>query len=236
MSLTRELGVGLGREDRDNLLQESVLYNEVHALAFCSEKVRQIDFTNTFKQHPAPPTSRQPAGSPLSVQFLSPIFHLLEAGATKCNRLLLGGNELSQADISSLSKSCGPVAIKNKRANLAVAYICRTGLLQALDVSRCGLCDMNLRDILSALTYNPESLQALDVSGNNGRVPADMVPDIMHFFTGLKELNLGGCLIGTVPGPLLPRESLERLSQLRELDISQYKVSAWLYCQHSSRH
>lgn len=91
---------------------------------------------------------------------------------------------------------------------------------------------MNLRDILSALSYNPESLQALDVSGNSGRVPANMVPDLIHFFAGLKELNLGGCLIGTVPGPLLPRESLERLSHLRELDISQYKVRALLYPQH----
>ena len=84
---------------------------------------------------------------------------------------------------------------------------------------------MNLRDILSALSCNPESLQALDLSGNNGRVPANAVPDIIHFCTGLKELNLGGCLIGTVPGPLIPCESLERLSQLRELDISQYKVN-----------
>jgi hypothetical protein len=107
-SLICELGVGLGIEDIENLLQESVLYNEVHALAFCSEKVRQIDFTNTFKQLPVPAATHHPPGSPLSVQFLSPVFHLLEAGATKCNRLLLGGNELSQADISSLSESCCP--------------------------------------------------------------------------------------------------------------------------------
>ncbi|KAB5558181.1 hypothetical protein GE09DRAFT_1221310 [Coniochaeta sp. 2T2.1] len=204
--LTRSC-VGLGVDDIDNLLQESVLYNEIHALAYCSEKVRQIEFTNTFKQLPAPANSRRNPGYPLSIQILSPVFHLLEAGATKCNRLLLGGNELSQADISSL------------------VYISRTGLLQALDVSRCGLCDMNLRDILSALSCNPESLQLLDVSGNNGRVPAVTVPNIIHLFTGLKELNLGGCLIGTVPGPLIPCEALERMSQLRELDISQYKVN-----------
>lgn len=107
MFLTRKLGLGLGVEDIDNLFQESVLYNEVHALAFCSEKVRQIDFTNTFKQLPVPANSQRAPGSPLSVQFLSPIFHLLEAGATRCNRLIMGGNELSQADIASLSKSVG---------------------------------------------------------------------------------------------------------------------------------
>jgi hypothetical protein len=104
VALIFALGVGLGAEDIENLLQETVLYNEVHALAFCSEKVRQIDFTNTFKQLPVRSSTPRPPHSPLSVQFLSPIFHLLEAGATKCNRLLLGGNELSQADISSLSK------------------------------------------------------------------------------------------------------------------------------------
>lgn len=101
-----ETGLGLGEEDIDNLFQESVLYNEVHALAFCSEQVRQIDFTNTFKQFPVPTASHRAPGSPLSVQFLTPIFHLLEAGVTKCNRLLVGGNELSQADISSLSEFC----------------------------------------------------------------------------------------------------------------------------------
>lgn len=105
--------MGLGAEDVENLLQETILYNEVHALAFCSEKVRQIDFTNTFKQLPVP-TANRPPHSPLSVQFLSPIFHLLEAGATKCNRLLLGGNELSQADISSLSKSPAWLLLKRQ--------------------------------------------------------------------------------------------------------------------------
>jgi len=106
-ALTYSPGVGLGVEDIDNLLQESVLYNEIHALAYCSEKVRQIDFTNTFKQLPVPANSRRNPRYPLSIQILTPVFHLLEAGATKCNRLLLGGNELSQADISSLSKSSG---------------------------------------------------------------------------------------------------------------------------------
>lgn len=216
--------VALGPEDIDALIQESVLYNEFHALAFCSETVRQMDFTNSFKQFPASIGRLIPEASRTN-QFLFPIFNLIETGATKCNRLILSGNVLSPPDIANLSKPCH-CALRDSQANwLCLVYLSKAGLLQALDVSRCGLCDLNLRDLLQALSCIPHSLQALNVSGNHGRVPARIVPDLMYLFVGLRELNLSGSLIGTVPESLIPCDALERLSHLRELDLSQYKIN-----------
>lgn len=84
---------------------------------------------------------------------------------------------------------------------------------------------MNLRELIQYLSCNPETLQKLDISGNRGRIPARIIPDLIHLFTNLRELNVAGCLIGTVPEPLIPCEDLAHMSRLRELDISQYKVN-----------
>lgn len=84
---------------------------------------------------------------------------------------------------------------------------------------------MNLRELIQYLSCSPESLEKLDISGNRGRIPARIIPDLIHLFINLKELNVAGCLIGTVPEPLIPSEDLAHMSQLRELDISQYKVN-----------
>lgn len=104
--------VHIGREFVEHLEDQSILYNEFHALAFCSEKVRQIDVTNCFRELPVIKASERHTGTPLNVQFLSPLLRLLEHRATKCNRLILGGNALSMHDISSLSKST-PFPVSN---------------------------------------------------------------------------------------------------------------------------
>lgn len=78
-----------------------LLHQELHALAFCSETIRQIDFTNCFTEQSV---RRQVSITTTGPGFLSPLFNLLELGLTKCNRLLLGGNYLRPADIECLSK------------------------------------------------------------------------------------------------------------------------------------
>lgn len=79
----------------------TLLHQEIHALAFCSESIRQIDFTNCFTeknvcQHILP--------SGTNLGFLFPILNLLELGLTKCNRLLLSGNYLRSADVDGLGE------------------------------------------------------------------------------------------------------------------------------------
>jgi hypothetical protein len=90
--------------DEVELLRISpVLHQEFHALAFCAEKIRQIDFTNSFTSPPSPNGYGRRATP--SLQFLTPILNLLKSGITKCNRLILTGNTLSGADVEDLGKT-----------------------------------------------------------------------------------------------------------------------------------
>jgi hypothetical protein len=93
--------VALGHDEVEMLRTSPVLHQEFHALAFCSETIRQIDFGNCSR-----PLSRlaQDKAQPASLQFLTPILSLLRSGITRCNRLIVGGNILPQADVDDLGK------------------------------------------------------------------------------------------------------------------------------------
>jgi hypothetical protein len=94
--------VALGHDEVEMLRTSPVLHQEFHALAFCSETIRQIDFGNCSR----PLLSRlaQDKAQATSLQFLTPILSLLRSGITRCNRLIVGGNILPQADVDDLGK------------------------------------------------------------------------------------------------------------------------------------
>ena len=94
--------VALGHDEIETLRTSPVLHQEFHALAFCSETIRQMDFGNCSRSL----SSRlaQDKNQVVSLQFLTPILSLLRSGITKCNRLIVGGNILLQADVDDLGK------------------------------------------------------------------------------------------------------------------------------------
>lgn len=103
----------------------------------------------------------------------------------------------------------------------------KSGALQALDVSYCGLDDASMRDmIVLPLTEYPGLLQSLSVSGNPGRLPAHILPGLFQYLTDIRELNLSGSIQAEsyIEDSLLPFAALERMEMLEELDISGYKV------------
>ncbi|KAJ4375736.1 hypothetical protein N0V85_009030 [Neurospora sp. IMI 360204] len=203
--LSRTL-VALGTEEIEILNISPVLHQEFHALAFCSENIRQIDFTNASKSYPGK-VSTSGQDTP-SLQFLTPVLELLKAGITRCNRLILAGNLLLQPDLAELAEAL------------------KAAPIQALDVSYCGLDDMSLRDlIITPLLDGPRMLQLLDLSGNPGRVACQTVPDLLYSLSDLRELNLAGSLRGEMAGPLLPIEALENLPGLEMLDVSNYALN-----------
>ncbi|KAK3334002.1 hypothetical protein B0T19DRAFT_440697 [Cercophora scortea] len=199
--------VTLDPDEVEILKISPVLHQEFHALAFCSETIRQIDFTNSSASYVA--RFRQSRQTSPSIQFIAPILNLLKSGITKCNRLILSRTALLRADIEE------------------IAEILKHGSIQALDVSFCGLDDMDLRDmVVTPLLDHPQQLlQSLDVSGNPGRVPARILSEMIHNLVELRELNLCGSLQGDVAGPLIPVETLDRLQFLTELDISNFKLN-----------
>lgn len=102
------------------------------------------------------------------------------------------------------------------------------GAIQTLDVSYCGLDDSSLREIIvEPLSGCPSFLEGLSVSGNPGRLPAHVLPEMLKHLTEIRDLDLGGTIQGDtwIDGPLLPYAALESLQMLETLDISGYKVS-----------
>lgn len=94
-------GIALNEVELGPVKFGSLLHQELHGLAFCSETVRQIDFTNCFPENSV---RREMSATGKWPAFLFPILNLLELGLTKCNRLLLSGNYLRSADVEALSK------------------------------------------------------------------------------------------------------------------------------------
>lgn len=96
--------------------------------------------------------------------------------------------------------------------------------IQALDLSKCGLSDLALRDIFEALFHQGRSIQSLDVSGNCGHVRASVISHLSYTLMDLRKLNVSGVLMGDISGPLFSFETLSRFENLEELDLSKFKV------------
>ncbi len=75
---------------------------------------------------------------------------------------------------------------------MIAAETLKCSAIQALDVSRCGLHDMDLRGLMDAALSEPHNLQMLDVSDNIGRFPASIVPRLVGGLSELRELSLAG--------------------------------------------
>jgi hypothetical protein len=82
-----------------------VLHQEFHALAFCSETLRQIDLRNCSRSLASRLAHHEDKTH--SLQFLAPILNLLRSGITKCNRLIISGNILPPSDVDDLGKGIG---------------------------------------------------------------------------------------------------------------------------------
>ena len=95
-------GLALAESECVALQYNSLLRQEIHGLAFCSEKIRQIDFTNCLRSLPV--QRQMTAQGDPGLQVFTPILNLLKLGLTKCNRFILKGNPLGQADLEELCK------------------------------------------------------------------------------------------------------------------------------------
>ncbi|KAF3770554.1 RNI-like protein, partial [Cryphonectria parasitica EP155] len=183
----------------------TLLHQEIHALAFCSETIRQIDFTRCFTERNV--QRNMSSSTVTNLGFLFPILNLLELGLTKCNRLLLSGNYLRSADIDGL------------------ALMTQNVTIQALDISNCGLSDLALRDIFEVLYHQGHSLQSLDISGNRGRIHASFIANFSQSIQDLRKLNVSGVVMGDIPGPIFSFETLSRFEHLEELDLSKLNLN-----------
>ncbi|KAK0645927.1 hypothetical protein B0T16DRAFT_428892 [Cercophora newfieldiana] len=199
--------VTLDADEVQILQQSSLLHQEFHALAFCSETIQQIDFANcTGSVLSRTETTREAAPN---LQFLTPILNLLRSDITKCSNLILARNPLLRSDLEDIIETL------------------EAGKIHTLDVSSCGLCEVELRNLITPLLDRSQPLRSLNLSENPGRLPADFLPQMLYNMMELRELNLRGSLQAgwDATTTLIPFDILDRLEYLEELDISGFKVN-----------
>ncbi|KAK1828416.1 protein NLRC3, partial [Podospora conica] len=195
----------LSSHELQELMQAPVLHQEFHALAFCSETIRQIDFTRSAARFSK---NKRGEDEPTKLEFLTPILMLLRTGSTKCSHLLLSGNILRKQDVEEIAETLSTAAI------------------QALDVSSCGL-DENDLEILTKPAQLTDKVQLLDISKNLDRLPVTHLPNLLLGLVGVKELNLRGSLRAgmDVVETLFPFRLIQNLQKLEVLDISGLKIN-----------
>jgi hypothetical protein len=92
--------VTLDADEVEILQQSSLLHQEFHALAFCSETIQQIDFTNCTQSVSSRTEGIREAAP--NLQFLTPILNLLRSDITKCSNLILARNPLLGSDLEDI--------------------------------------------------------------------------------------------------------------------------------------
>jgi hypothetical protein len=97
-------GRKLGPELFLTIEKATVLHREVHALAFCSERIERLDFTNCLVHRRR--TSQGMGELPSKLPFLAPILDLMRNQLTSCTNLVLDGNVLGLSDIDQLGRRC----------------------------------------------------------------------------------------------------------------------------------
>ena len=164
------------------------------------------------------------------LQFLSPILNLLKSDITRCSNLVLAGNTLPPADLEGIGMYSRfpllrPTYIASY-ANACIVEILKTGKISSLNVSSCGMCEKDLLTLVAPILDYPQPLRSLNLSENLGRLPAAVLPHMLHHLTELRVLNLRGSLQGggDMSDTLIPYKVLDRLQYLQELDISGFKV------------
>ncbi|KAK4215378.1 hypothetical protein QBC37DRAFT_124908 [Rhypophila decipiens] len=200
-------GVTLQPDEMDILQDSPILHQEFHALAYCSETIRHIDFTNTSKSYLS--RVNQGKSGAATLQYLTPILNLLRFDISRCAHLNLSLNPLSRLDTQEISDAM------------------RDGKIQSLDVSCCGLDDMGLREaVVAPILAGPKPLESLNISGNPGRLSSYIVPEMLENLGELRELNMHGSLKGDTAEPLFTAETLDRLRCLEAIDISKYNLNS----------
>ncbi|EEP78189.1 conserved hypothetical protein [Uncinocarpus reesii 1704] len=96
--------------------------------------------------------------------------------------------------------------------------------LRALEISHCGISIHDLDLILSTLTAQEATLEAINISGVQGRLSAELFQQQIGYFAHIRKINLSHISRNTGPEPLIAPETLLNW-ELEELSLSHTVVN-----------
>lgn len=182
----------------------TVLSQEVRALTLKSTCLRRLDFSYCLTRTPTlDKGSRDPGcGIPEA------IFPVCRRELTRVDWVVLNGIKLGESDLDYLVD-----AASQRRSHL-----------RALEVGDCGLSVHDLDLLLSTLVVQESSLEAINISGVQGRLNPDVLQQYIGYFGQIRKINLSRISRTSGSDPLITAEMLFNW-RLEELVLSRTAVN-----------
>jgi hypothetical protein len=187
--------------DQDGL---SLLSQEVRALALKSKRLRRLDFSFCLTRIPSSDHGTRDPGCGIP----EAIFPLCRRQLTNVDWIVLNGIKLGESDLDYLVDAASQ----------------RTSHLRALEVGNCGLSVHDLDLVLSTITAQEATLEAINISGVQGRLSPELFQQQIGYFGQIRKIDLSRVAKTSGPEPLIAPETLLNW-RLEELSLSQTAVN-----------
>ncbi|TPX24663.1 hypothetical protein DIZ76_010096 [Coccidioides immitis] len=184
--------------------QMSVLTQEIRALALKSKELKRLNFAFCLTRIPTTGKGEVDPGCGIP----EAIFPLCRRRLTKVDWVVLNGIKLGDSDLDYLIDAASQTASK----------------LRALEISHCGISIHDLDLILSTMTAQEATLEAINISGVQGRLSAELFQQQIGYFAHIRKINLSHISRNTGPEPLIAPETLLNW-ELEELSLSHTVVN-----------
>ncbi|KMU79395.1 hypothetical protein CISG_07799 [Coccidioides immitis RMSCC 3703] len=184
--------------------QMSVLTQEIRALALKSKELKRLNFAFCLTRIPTTGKGEVDPGCGIP----EAIFPLCRRRLTKVDWVVLNGIKLGDSDLDYLIDAASQTASK----------------LRALEISHCGISIHDLDLILSTMTAQEATLEAINISGVQGRLSAELFQQQIGYFAHIRKIFLSHISRNTGPEPPIAPEILLNW-ELEELSLSHAVVN-----------
>ncbi|KAJ5139256.1 uncharacterized protein N7515_004104 [Penicillium bovifimosum] len=184
----------------------SVLSQEVRALALKSKWLRRLDFSYCLTRVPTQTLDKSVRDPGCGIP--EAIFPVCRRELTSVDWVVLNGIKLGESDLDYLVD-----AASQRRSHL-----------RALEVGDCGLSVHDLDLILSTIIAQEATLEAINISGVQGRLNPDVLQQYIGYFGQIRKINLSRISRTSGDDPLITAEMLFNW-RLEELALSRTAVN-----------
>lgn len=192
--------ISIAGQDRLSLLSQ-----EIRALALKNKRLRRLDFSFCLSRTPISDSGTRDPGCGIP----EAIFPLCRRQLTNVDWIVLNGIKLGDSDLDYIVDAASQ----------------RSSHLRALEVGECGLSVHDLDLILSTLTAQETTLEAVNISGVQGRLSPELFQQQIGYFGQIRKIDLTRVARTSGAEPLIAPETLLNW-RLEELSLSQTAVNS----------
>ncbi|KAL1863795.1 hypothetical protein Plec18167_008020 [Paecilomyces lecythidis] len=182
----------------------SLLSQEIRALALKSKFLRRLDFSYCLSRPSALDKGSRDSGCGIP----EAIFPICRRQLTNVDWVVLNGIKLGDSDLDYLVDAASQKASH----------------FRALEISNCGLSVHDLDLVLSTVTAQEQTLEAISIAGVQGRLSPELFQPQIGYFAHIRKIDLSRVSRTSGPEPLIAPETLLNW-RLEVLSLSQTAVN-----------